>query len=90
MMLHNHILCVNNKQKPTNLNTHTYSHTPTSQQNKQNRTPFTIDFKKKSTNSETTIIQQYLQQWCKIQKFETKYENQCIYCNKIFTRKISV
>jgi len=43
-----------------------------SQQNTQNRTPFTIDFKKKSTNSETTIIQQYLQQWCKLNKFETR------------------
>ena len=43
-----------------------------SQQNVQNRTPFTLDFKKKSTNSETTIIQQYLQQWCKLQKFETR------------------
>ena len=38
-----------------------------SQQNSQNRTPFILDFKKKSTNSETTVIQQYLQQWCKIQ-----------------------
>jgi hypothetical protein len=44
----------------------------TTQQNKQNKTPFIIDFKTKATNSEVTIIQQYLQQWCKLQKFETR------------------
>ena len=44
----------------------------TSQDNTQNRTSFIIDFKKKATNSETTIIQQYLQQWFKLQKFETR------------------
>ena len=42
------------------------------QQNKRNKTNFIIDFKKEATNSEVTIIQQYLQQWCKIQKFETR------------------
>ena len=42
------------------------------QQNKQNKTSFLIDFKKKATNSEVTIIQQYLQQWNKLQKFETR------------------
>ena len=44
----------------------------TTQQNKQNKTPFLIDFKTKATNSEVTIIQQYLQQWCKLQNFETR------------------
>jgi hypothetical protein len=43
-----------------------------SQENKQNRTSFLLDFKKKATNTETTIIQQYLQQWTKIQKFDTR------------------
>ena len=42
------------------------------QENKQNRTPFVIDFKSKATNSEVTILQQYLLQWCKLQKFDTK------------------
>ena len=42
------------------------------QENKQNRTPFVIDFKSKATNSEITILQQYLLQWCKLQKFDTK------------------
>ena len=42
------------------------------QKNKSNNTPFIINFKTKATNSETTIIQQYLQQWNKLQNFETK------------------
>ena len=44
----------------------------TSQKNAQNKTPFTIDFKKSATTSETTILQQYLQQWNKLQKFDTR------------------
>ena len=44
----------------------------TTQKNKQNSTPFIIEFKQKATNSETTIIQQYLKQWCKLQEFETR------------------
>ena len=42
------------------------------QQNKQNKTPFQINFKQKATNSEATVLQQYLQQWCKLQNFDTK------------------
>jgi hypothetical protein len=42
------------------------------QKNKQNNTPFIIDFKQKATNSEITIVQKYLQQWNKLQNFETK------------------
>ena len=42
------------------------------QKNKQNNTPFIVEYKQTATNSEITIIQQYLQQWNKIQKFETK------------------
>ena len=44
----------------------------TSQTNQQNKTPFILDFKTKATNSEITIIQQYLKQWCKLQNFETR------------------
>ena len=43
-----------------------------SQKNSQNKTPFVLDFKKKATTSETTILQQYLQQWNKIQMFDTR------------------
>jgi len=43
------------------------------QKNKQNNTPFLVDYRGKSpTNSEVTIIGQYLQQWCKLLQFETK------------------
>jgi hypothetical protein len=42
------------------------------QKNKQNNTSFIVNFKTKATNSEVTIIQQYLQQWCKLQEFETR------------------
>lgn len=43
-----------------------------SQSNTQNKTPFLIDFKSKATNSEATILQQYLRQWCKLQNFDTR------------------
>ena len=43
------------------------------QKNAQNNTPFLVDYRgKKATNSEITIIGQYLQQWAKLQQFETK------------------
>jgi len=42
------------------------------QKNKQNNTPFITEYKQKATNSEITIIGQYLQQWCKLQKFDTR------------------
>ena len=42
------------------------------QENEQNTTPFIINFNTRATNTEITIIQQYLQQWCKLQEFETK------------------
>ena len=43
------------------------------QKNAQNNTPFLVDYRgKKATNSEITIIGQYLQQWAKLQSFETK------------------
>lgn len=44
----------------------------TSQKNKQNGTHFIIDFKGKPTNSEVQVIGQYLQQWCKLNQFETR------------------
>ena len=42
------------------------------QKNSSNNTPFIVDYRNKATNSEITIIQQYLQQWNKLQKFETR------------------
>jgi len=37
-----------------------------------NKTNFKIDFKQKATNSEIKIIEEYLQQWCKLNNFETR------------------
>ena len=42
------------------------------QQNTQNKTAFTIDFKSKATGSEIKVIEQYLQQWHKQNNFETR------------------
>jgi hypothetical protein len=42
------------------------------QKHKSNDTHFKIDFKQQATNSETTIIQKYLQQWCRLNSFDTK------------------
>ena len=43
-----------------------------SQKNRENHTPFTLFYKTKATNSEIAILREYLQQWCKLQKFETR------------------
>ncbi|MBK93274.1 MAG: hypothetical protein CMP33_03270 [Rickettsiales bacterium] len=43
-----------------------------SQQNDQNNTTFKINFKQQATNSEVTVLQKYLQQWCKLNDFGTK------------------
>ena len=40
--------------------------------NDSNGTSFKFRFSKKATNSEVTILGQYLKQWCKLQKFETR------------------
>jgi len=44
----------------------------TTQKNKQNDTHFRIDFKGDPTNSEVQVIGQYLQQWCKLNQFDTR------------------
>ena len=43
-----------------------------SQQNPINKTSFTIDFKKMATNSEVKVLEQYLQQWTKMNDFGTR------------------
>jgi hypothetical protein len=43
-----------------------------SQLNKQNDTNFKLNFKQKATNSEMTILRQYLQQWCKQNNFNKR------------------
>jgi hypothetical protein len=42
------------------------------QPNKQNNTHFIIDFNQKATNTEIKIIEQYLNQWSKLQEFGTR------------------
>ena len=44
----------------------------TTQKNTSNRSPFVMDFKSDATNTEVQTLKLYLQQWCKIQNFETK------------------
>ena len=60
------------------------------QSNDQNGTHFIINFKQKATNSETTILQKYLQQWCKLNKFETRMfrliRNAFKYGDQVFVR----
>jgi len=43
-----------------------------SQKNRENNTPFHLFFKSKATNSEISILREYLQQWTKLQQFETR------------------
>jgi len=43
-----------------------------SQKNKENQTPFHFYYKQKATNSEIQILREYLQQWSKLQKFDTR------------------
>ena len=40
--------------------------------NKTNKTNFVLDFKKDATNSEVKILENYLQQWTKMNSFETR------------------
>jgi hypothetical protein len=42
------------------------------QRNKENDTPFTLKFKGRPTNSEISILKQYLQQWTKMQKIDER------------------
>jgi len=42
------------------------------QENKENTTNFKFEFNKSATNSEVTILGQYLRQWSKLQNFQTR------------------
>jgi hypothetical protein len=42
------------------------------QKNKENGTPFTLNFKGKPTGTEIQILKEYLQQWCKLQELNTR------------------
>ena len=42
------------------------------QKNKDGKTPFSVLWRHKATNSEIRILAEYLQQWSRLQKFETR------------------
>jgi hypothetical protein len=44
----------------------------TTQKNKENNTPFTLQFRGSPTTSEVGILKEYLQQWSKMQKLDTR------------------
>lgn len=44
----------------------------TTQRNKENGTPFTLHFNNRATNTEVTVLKEYLQQWNKLQDFNTR------------------
>jgi hypothetical protein len=44
----------------------------TTQKLKDGKTPFTVQWRHKATNTEIKILGEYLQQWCKLQKFDTR------------------
>jgi hypothetical protein len=39
---------------------------------KDGKSPFTVSWRNKATNSEVKILAEYMQQWCKLQHFETR------------------
>ena len=60
------------------------------QKNEQNNTNFKFEFTKSATNSEVKILSQYLKQWCKLNKFDTRMfrilRNTFKYGDEIFIR----
>ena len=44
----------------------------TTQKLKDGKTPFSAQWRHKATNSEVRILAEYLQQWCKLNKFDTR------------------
>jgi len=43
------------------------------QKNKENNTTFHLTFKDKATNTEIRVLREYLQQWFKLQQFDTRF-----------------
>jgi len=60
------------------------------QASSENNTNFKFEFNKSATNTEITILGQYLKQWCKLQNFETRmfriFRNVFKYGDQIFLR----
>jgi hypothetical protein len=43
------------------------------QKNRENNTTFSLSFKDRATNSEIRVLREYLQQWFKLQQFDTRF-----------------
>jgi hypothetical protein len=43
------------------------------QKNKENQTSFSLAFRSKATSTEIRVLREYLQQWAKLQIFETRF-----------------
>lgn len=44
----------------------------TTQKLKDNKSPFTVKWRSKATNTEVRVLGEYLQQWCKLQNFDVR------------------
>ena len=60
------------------------------QKNKHNKTPFNLDFKQEPTNHEVELLKTQLQQWCKLNEFDTRafkiFRNTVKYGDQVFVR----
>ena len=43
------------------------------QKNKENGTSFSLSFKSKATSTEIRVLREYLQNWAKLQQFDTRF-----------------
>ena len=43
------------------------------QKNRENNTTFSLSFKDRATNTEIRVLREYLQQWFKLQQFDTRF-----------------
>jgi len=60
------------------------------QKNEHNKTPFNIEFKDEPTNHEVELLKTQLQQWCKLNEFDTRvfkiFRNVVKYGDQVFVR----
>ncbi len=60
------------------------------QKNDHNKTPFSLNFKDEPTSHEVEILKQQLQQWCKLNEFDTRifkiFRNTIKYGDQVFVR----
>ena len=60
------------------------------QRNEHNKTPFTVEFKDEPTPHEVDLIMKQLQQWCKLNEFDTRmfkiFRNVIKYGDQVFVR----